>query len=332
MFDFFPINRSDFDGRVLITGAGGCIGSWALALLTRAGVPVSAFDLSEDMRRPTLLMSSAELSKIQWLRGDITDAETVTRAARATDARAIIHLAALQVPFCKADPVAGARVNVVGTVNVLEAARKLGIKRVAYASSIAAHGAIESRSAQGTGPSHGTLPTLYGAFKHCNEQTAKVYSQDWGVHSVGLRPGVVYGVGRDQGLTSKTTVAILAAAANIPYTVPFRGPVSWLHAGEVASAFIRAVSKERSGAPVFDINGVSTTVEHSLALLEKVAPTMQVSWSGAALPFPMDLSDEPVRAYLGNYGSVPLETGIKATYEAFQTLLAKGVIKADGVG
>ena len=121
---------------------------------------------------------------------------------------------------------AGARVNVVGTVNVLEAARKLGIKRVAYASSIAAHGAIESLSAQGTGSSHGAFPTLYGAFKHCNEQTAKVYSQDWGVHSVGLRPGVVYGVGRDQGLASKTTVAILAAAASIPYTVPGAGIVA----------------------------------------------------------------------------------------------------------
>jgi nucleoside-diphosphate-sugar epimerase len=316
MFDLFPISRSDFDGRVLITGAGGCIGSWALALLTRSGVPVSAFDLSEDTRRPALLLSDAELSKVQWLSGDIGDPEAVVKAAQTSGARAIIHLAALQVPFCKADPVAGAKVNVVGTVNVFEAARKLGIKRIAYASSIAAHGAIEIRSTRGSGQSHGTLPTLYGAYKHCNEQTAKVYSQDWGVHSVGLRPGVVYGVGRDQGLT---------------YTIPFRGPVSWLHAGEVASAFIQAVAKDRDGAPVFDINGVSTTVERSMEVLRKVAPAMQVTWSGDALPFPMDLSDGPVRAYLGNYGSVPLESGIRGTYEAFRTLLAKGLIKASSV-
>jgi nucleoside-diphosphate-sugar epimerase len=327
MFDFFPIRKTQLEGRVLVTGASGCIGSWALALLTRAGVPVAAFDLSVDTRRPALLMSDAELSTVQWETGDIADPEAVLGAAKASAARAIIHLAALQVPFCKADPVAGAKVNVVGTVNVFEAARKLGIKRVAYASSIAAHGAIEGRSGQ----SHGTLPTLYGAYKHCNEQTAKVYSQDWGVHSVGLRPGVVYGVGRDQGLTSKTTIAILAAAANKPYTVPFRGPISWLHAGEVASAFITAIAKERNGASVFDINGVSSTVERSLEVLKKVAPTMQVGWSGDALPFPMDLSDEPVRAYLGDYGSVPLETGIRNTYQAFQTLLAKRLIKADSV-
>jgi nucleoside-diphosphate-sugar epimerase len=322
MFEYFPISRSDFDGPVLVTGAGGCIGSWALAMLERAGVAAAAFDLTADKRRPALLMSAAQLAKIEWLTGDIGDPDAVVKAAQASGARALIHLAALQVPFCKVDPIGGARVNVVGTVNVFEAARKLGIKRIAYASSIAAHGAMEG---------HDTLPTLYGAYKHCNEQTAKVYSQDWGVHSVGLRPGVVYGVGRDQGLTSKTTVAILAAAANRPYTIPFRGPISWLHAGEAASAFIRAVAQERAPAQVFDINGVASTVEQSLDVLNKIAPGMQVGFAGDALPFPMDLSDDPVRGYLGNYGSVPVEAGIRATYEAFQALLSNGLLKPDNV-
>ena len=322
MFEHFRIAGSDFDGTVLVTGAGGCIGSWALALLTRTGVPAAALDLSEDKRRPRLLMSDEDLAKVRWYTGDISDPEVVTKAAEASRAKAIVHLAALQVPFCKADPIAGAKVNVVGTVNIFEAARKLGIKRVAYASSIAAHGAMEG---------HGTLPTLYGAYKHCNEQTAKVYSQDWGVHSVGLRPGVVYGVGRDQGMTSKTTVGILAAAAGRPYNIPFRGPVSWLHAGEVASAFLKAVSKDGTGAPVFDINGVASTVELSLALLKKVAPSAAVSCSGEALPFPMDLSDIPVRSYLGDYGSVPIEAGIRETYEAFKGLLSKGLLKAESV-
>jgi len=322
VFDYFPIEKSEFEGRVLVTGAGGCIGSWALALLTRAGIPVAAFDLTSDQRRPRLLLSEDQLAKVEWLVGDLSDPAAVMEAARRSGAQAIIHLAALQVPFCKADPIAGARVNVVGTVNVFEAARKLGIKRLAYASSIAAHGAMDG---------HGTLPTLYGAYKHCNEQTAKVYSQDWGVHSVGLRPGVVYGVGRDQGMTSKTTVAILAAAAKRPYTIPFRGPISWLHAGEVASAFVKAVSKERGAAAVFDINGVATTVEASLQMLNKVAPGNRVECSGSALPFPMDLSDEPVRASLGNYGSVPLEAGIKATYEAFGALLQRGLLSPESV-
>jgi nucleoside-diphosphate-sugar epimerase len=322
MLERFPVDQADFDGPVLITGAGGCIGSWASALLVRAGVPVVACDLSDDKRRPRLLMSDAELAKVTWVRGDIADAAAVAAAVADYDVRAVIHLAALQVPFCKADPVAGARANVVGTVNVLEAARRHGLKRVAYASSIAALSFL---------PDAPWLATLYGAYKLCNEMTAGVYFQDWGTPSVGIRPGVVYGVGRDQGLTSKTTIAILAAAARRPYTIPFTGAVSALHAGEVASAFIRAVSREREEARVFDLNGRATSVAGWLEILRAIAPDAQLSMTGAELPFPADLSDAPIHAYLGDYGPVPLEDGIRATYDAFKRLLAEGALSPAAV-
>jgi len=137
---------------------------------------------------------------------------------------------------------------------------------------------------------------------------------------------VVYGVGRDQGLTSKTTVAILAAAAERPYTVPFSGEVSALHAGEVASAFIKAVSKERDGAHVFDLNGRRTTVAEWLDIVRALAPRAQLDLEGDPLPFPADLSDEPIRDFLGDYGPVSLEDGIEETYDAFRRLLAAGAL------
>jgi len=56
-FARFPVDRTSFDGPVLVTGAGGCIGSWAVALLVKAGVPAVAFDLSDERRRPGLLMT-----------------------------------------------------------------------------------------------------------------------------------------------------------------------------------------------------------------------------------------------------------------------------------
>ena len=155
-----------------------------------------------------------------------------------------------------------------------------------------------------------------------------MYSQDWNVHSVGIRPGVVYGVGRDQGLTSKTTFAVLAAAGGKPYEVPFSGGVSWLYAGEAASAFIHAVARERAGAPVFDMNGVYAPVEEGLKILKQIAPSAKVTSSGQALAFPMHLPDEPLRAFLGDYGRVPLEEGIRETYEAFRSLVARGVLAA----
>ena len=321
-FARFPVDKASFDGPVLITGAGGCIGSWALALLVKGGVPAVAFDLADDKRRPLLLMTEDELAEVPWLTGDIADTEAVAQAVAQHDIRAIIHLAALQVPFCKADPVAGAKANVVGTVNVLEAARHHGLKRVAYASSIAAHSFL---------PGTPWLATLYGAYKLCDEMIAHTYAADWGVPSVGIRPGVVYGVARDQGLTSKTTVAILAAAAEKPYTVPFSGAVSALHAGEVASAFIKAVSEERESAHVFDLNGRATTVAEWLDIIRGLAPGAELQIAGDPLPFPADLSDEPIRAYLGDYGPMPLEEGIEETLAAFKRLLTVGALTPDAI-
>ncbi|MEZ5930453.1 MAG: NAD(P)-dependent oxidoreductase [Alphaproteobacteria bacterium] len=320
--DQFPVNAADFHGPVLVTGAGGCIGAWVLALLERAGVPVVAFDLSNDKRRPKLLMKDAKAEAIPWETGDIADSERVMSVVRAHGIRAIIHLAALQVPFCKADPINGARVNVVGTVNVFEAARAHNLKRVAFASSIAAHSFF---------PDQTWLPTLYGAYKYCDEMIAKVYCQDWDVPSVGIRPGVVYGIGRDQGMTSKTTTAILAAAAGRPYTIPFSGAVSGLHAGEVASAFIKAVSVDRDEAVMFDHNGVPSTVKAWVDMIKQIEPGARITIEGAALPFPAALSDEPIRDYLGDFGHLSLDEGIRATFDTFQTMLRNDVISPSSI-
>jgi nucleoside-diphosphate-sugar epimerase len=170
------------------------------------------------------------------------------------------------------------------------------------------------------------MRTLYGAYKHCDEQIARVYSEDWGVHSVGIRPGVVYGVGRDQGLTSKTTTAILAAAAGKPYTVPFSGGVSWLYGAEVASAFIHAVSCERAGARSSHERGLRTG-RGGLRILNELAPSAAIACSGQPLAFPMHLPDKPLRAYLGDYGSITLAQGIRQT-RSLRSLLERGMVSA----
>ena len=316
----FRARAADFDRPVLVTGAGGCIGSWALAILVRAGVPAVAFDLDAGSHRPGLIMSPNERAQVIWEQGDIADADAVERVVAAHGIGAIIHLAALQVPFCKADPVAGARVNVVGTAAVFEAARRHGIRRLAYASSVAAHGAPADSP---------WLATLYGAYKACDEAMARVYWADWGVPSVGLRPGVVYGIGRDQGMSSKTTVAILAAAAGREYVVPFTGANSYLYAGEAAAAFIQAVSAEREGATTFDCNGTCTTVEEALAILRRLAQGAQVSASGAPMPLPFADEDALLRAHIGDYGSISVEDGTAETFRAFQVLLQQGRVSVD---
>jgi len=318
--DRFTARREDFDRPVLVTGSGGCIGSWALAILVRAGVPVVAFDLAADRRRPGLLMTERELDRVVWTQGDIADHEAVERVVSAHGVGAIVHLAALQVPFCQADPVAGALANVVGTVGVFEAARRHGVRRLAYASSVAAHGAA---------PDTPYLATLYGAYKACDEAIARVYAKDWQVPSIGIRPGVVYGVGRDQGMTSKTTVAILAAALGREYEVPFRGAVSYLYAGEIASAFVQAVSRDGEGAPVFHCTAAVTTVDEGLDPLRRLVPGARVRAGGEPLPFPAEDCDAHLRAHIGDYGAISLEAGTAETLRAFEALVRDGKVSGD---
>ena len=80
--------------------------------------------------------------------------------------------------------------------------------------------------------------TLYGVYKRANEGTAHVYWADHGVASVGLRPHTVFGPGRDQGLTSAPTTAMLAAACGRPYRIPFGGTSQFQYAPDAARAFV----------------------------------------------------------------------------------------------
>lgn len=311
----FLVDRSDFDGAVLVTGAGGCIGSWVIAILSRSGVPVIATDLSPDPKRAALILGDSAAKAINWQSCDVTDAAQLNELISTHNVKALIHLAGLQIPFCAAEPALGARVNVEGTLNILQAARTANIKRTVFASSVAAHSFP---------PGGQWKETLYGAYKTANEHSAFVYWADWKVPSICLRPNVVYGVARDQGMSSKNTIAIQAAASDLPYDVPFSGRLSWLYAGEAAAAFIAAVSHDGTGAYVFDLNGGCETVEHGLEILRSLAPNAQVTCSGTPFPFPPDLDDSPLRAHVGNYPSVSLDEGIKATYDAFAQLKIEG--------
>ena len=163
--DKFLVDRNNFSGPVLVTGAGGCIGAWVVAILARSGVNVIASDLSSNKSRAALILGDT-VNGLIWEQCDVTDFSALKALAIKHDISAIIHLAGLQVPFCAANPALGARVNVEGTINVFQCARDLNICRTVYASSIAAHGMP---------PGGEYKATLYGAYKLANEQTAGVY-------------------------------------------------------------------------------------------------------------------------------------------------------------
>ena len=310
----FLINENQFTAPIIVTGAGGCIGSWILAILHRSNIPCVAIDLSEERNRLELLLGK-EASKIKWHKCDITDLNSLKKIILSYQPSAIIHLAGLQVPFCAANPALGARVNVEGTINILEIAKVANIKRTVYASSVAA---------LGMPPKGPWKETLYGAYKLANEHTAFVYWADWQVPSIGIRPNIVYGLARDQGMSSKNTVAIQAAVLDKSYKIPYTGKYSWLYAGEAALAFITSVSNDMVGSNVFNLNGSCETIENGLKLIKELKPNSSVTCEGQPLPFPPDLDDRPLRKYVGDYTSVSVQKGIEHTLRAFETLKSEG--------
>ena len=303
---------------VLVTGAGGCIGAWTVARLCESGAEVVAFDLSAERRRLALLNDDpAQADAVCWETGDVSDFERVREVFTRHRPRAVIHLAALQVPFCKADPVLGTRVNALGGVNIFEAARQCGAGQtppIAYASSVAA-------TAMGDNP---WLETLYGASKIHNEQTARVYWQDWQVPSIGIRPSVVYGPARDRGMSAAPTVAMLAGVLRQPFVIPFTGAVGFVYAAEAAAAFIQAVSTEQRGAHVFNLNGVMKTVEEVVEMIRARHPQAALRCEGAPLPFPADMSDDPLRAHIGDYARFSFEDGLGETLALFARRVDEG--------
>src|SRR5918995_1423124 len=226
----------DMEERFLVTGASGCIGAWTVAQLVAEGTHVVALDTSDDDHRLRLVLDERALAQVARVRADITDLAALERPLDEHAIPHVIPLAALQVPFCRADPPLGARVNVVGTVNVFEAVARRAerIGPVVYASSVAAYDALDD--AHAAPAMEGVPSTLYGVYKRANEGTATVYAQERDTPSVGLRPHTVYGPGRDQGLTSAPTSAMLAAAAGTPYKLPFGGAYQLQYAPDVAGA------------------------------------------------------------------------------------------------
>ncbi|MER3397519.1 MAG: epimerase [Chloroflexota bacterium] len=315
--------------RFLVTGSSGCIGSWVIKLLGEAGIPVVGADIDPEPRRLAQLVPPESLPSVSFVKLDITDLDGVLRTLEGRRVNRVIHLAALQIPFCRADPARGALVNVVGTVNIFEAARRLGVRSLVYASSVAVFG--PPNFYRDAAPLPDDAPqwpeTLYGVYKQANEGTARLYWQDYGVPSVGLRPWAVYGVGRDQGLTSDPTKAIKAAVLGMPFKIRFGGRLDLQYAEDVARIFIAAARRSVAGAPVFNIRGNVLSVEEFLAELAGVLPESRglIGWEGPPLPLPPELDDRGLREFLGGQvPHTPLAEGIRQTAETFRALEAAG--------
>ena len=322
------------DEKFLITGAFGCIGAWAVKRLVAEGTPVYTYDLPGNPHRLKLIMDEAQFSQVNIIEGDITDDKAFDAAVADNGITNIIHLAALQVPMVRANPILGMRVNVVGSTVVFETAKQHmdTVRSVAYASSIAVYGPANLYP---KGPIQHDAPmmpaTLYGVSKQADEWAAKVYWQDHQLKTVGLRPFFVYGPGRDQGVSSMPTKAMLAAAVDRPFNINFSGSATYQHAEDVAAAFITAARADIEGAPCFNLGGTDASIPDVIDAIETAVPAMEgkVTFDDVAMPFPDSMDETEVVKALGPLSWRPFSEGVAGTIADFQAAIAAGRLDVD---
>ena len=306
----------------LVTGSLGCIGAWVLTHLAQQHKDVVSFDLSHGRHRLDALLTPEQQNAITFVQGDVTDFEQVTHAIEAHQVTHIIHLAALQVPFCRANPVRGSQVNITGTFNIFEAAKNAGIRHLTYASSIAVYGRADEYPPGLIAAEDLPLPhTIYGVTKVANEGTARIYWQDHSISSIALRPYTIYGVGRDQGLTSDPTKAMLAAVKNEPFEIGFSGPMQFHFASDTALQFISAAEQtDFAAAAVYNLGTPVTTVAQFIAHIKAIKPDANITQLAVYLPFPPGCDDTPLRAAVPTVYETPLAAGIADTMAHFEKL------------
>jgi len=293
--------------RVLITGGSGFLGAAIISRLLDDGVNVRALSRMKNSGLPTQ-SEGGKGKTIEWCYGDVAVTQDIVSAARGCDA--IIHLAGVLTPYCRKDPIAGAMVNVIGTLNVFEAAKRNNLNKVVYSSSGGVFGIDDEET---------PFPlTHYGAFKLANEGSARAYWLDDQIASIGFRPFVVYGPGRESGLSAGPTLACKAAAVDEAYTIPITGTIGLVYVDDVAASFVSAVKASFQGAHVLNLPGEPVSIMEIIAAIRRIIPTAQLDCMGEPLPMVSTTRNDFFNDLFEVGAPVDLDSGLRRTIDYYR--------------
>ena len=292
--------------KVIIFGGCGFLGSWISKVLLQEKYDVTIFDLNINKDLINII-ANTNIDKVKFIQGDITDLVQVQDILRKADQ--VINLAGLMTPDCSSNPILGAKVNILGSINVFEAAKKNNIKTIVYASSAGVFGIKDK-----------FIPfpqTHYGAYKLAIEGVARAYFNENQISSFGIRPYILYGPGREVGGTAGVTLACKAAKQGLEYTVGFAGRAGFVYVEDVANLVQLYLKNPPKGAITININGISKDVEEFISIVKKNIPTAKIGFNDKPLNVVDEiLGDEPNK-FFKEFNYTTLEDGIKNTIDFY---------------
>jgi UDP-glucose 4-epimerase len=290
---------------IVVTGGSGFIGAYVCRQLAEQGKDVLIVDLAP----PPLGV------KAEFVRASVLD--TLRLSKLFTGAEAVVHLAALvDVQSSISDPFSDFQVNVQGTLNVLETARRAGVKKVAYASSAAVYG---NPVAESIAESHPVDPlSPYGLSKLTAERYVLLFNRIYGMQNTALRLFNVYGKGQHEGSPYSGVITKFAEAIHSDRQPLIYGTGEqtrdFVHAEDVARAFSLALDSAGCDTPMNIGSGKEIAV---LDLLEKMCsiagktpnPKFLSERKGDIKRSVADISQ--ARRKIGFYPKMEIEQGLK---------------------
>ena len=306
--------------RALVTGGAGFIGSHLVDALLERGDDVSIVDDLSSGKEENLASALERGARLH--RADIRDGDAVREVAEREKPEAVFHLAAqIDVRVSVARPAYDARTNVEGTVNVLEAARLAGARRIVFSST---GGAIYGESDLVPTPEDAEpLPMAgYGQSKFCAERYLGLYERLYGLSTVALRFGNVYGPRQDpHGEAGVIAIFCGRFAAGQPVTIFGDGSQTrdYIYVGDLVEAIVAACDADVGGA-------INIGTEQETSILELLDALRAAGADGASEPVfeparPGEIQRSCLavgraRETLGWTPRVDVSEGIRRTYEA----------------
>ena len=299
--------------RILVIGGAGFVGSHIVDQLLAE--PIAEIVVLDNFVRGTRenIEDAARDERVRIVDGSVTDVELLRDLMSESDY--VFHLAALWLHECVHEPRSAIDVNVVGTWNVVEAARATGVKRVVYSSSASVYGnALESPMTE-EHPFNNR--TLYGATKIAGEQFFRAFNEQHGLDYVGLRYMNIYGPRMDYkgtyvSVIMKVLDRIEAGEAPVIFGDGSQA-YDFVHVADVARANILALKSDATDE-FFNIGmGVRTTIGELVELLLKLTDSeLEPEYRPEEQSFVTERvgSTEKAERLLGFRASVPLEEGL----------------------
>ena len=296
--------------KVAIYGGSGFIGSWITKFLLNNNFQITIFDKETNKDLLNRIIGQ-NVEKIDFVEGDILEYETVLKTAQ--DHTALINLVGLMTPDCSNNPKLGNKVNIIGSINVFEAALEAKCNLVIYTSSGGVYGQKDKIN---------PFPeTHYGAYKLAIEGIARAYNLENKLNSFGLRPFVVYGPGREIGGTASISLACKAVAQDNEYKIEFGGKAGFVYVEDIANIVLKILDSLPIGAKVMNINGITEEVVNIVEYLNSFTTNKKITNHDYTLPIVDEILGNGPMDYFKNFRFTDLKTGLEKTISYYKDSL-----------